>query len=93
MSEVEIGKFSDLLELVLFHGHYNYSRMSRTVLLFLYKNLILTVILFAYIFLSDYSGSSIFNASLLVGYNIFFTTPPVLVLGVLDEDASKRALM
>ena len=85
-SDLAISHFSLLKELLLLHGHWNYSRMSRSVLLFIYKNVLLIIVTFSYIFISDYSGQSVFNSSLIVGYNIGFTTLPILVLGVFDED-------
>jgi magnesium-transporting ATPase (P-type) len=69
---------------VLKHGRYNYHRVSTTVLLFMYKNLLLTLLFFLFIFLSDYSGANLFNSGLLLFYNVLFTTLPVMVLGVLD---------
>ena len=83
-SEIVISHFSDLLPLLLVHGHWNYSRMSRLVLLFFYKNFVLTAIIFLFFFFSDYSGAEIFDSAIIVGYNLFFTSFPVLVLGVLD---------
>ena len=85
-SDITIKHFSLLTDLLLCHGHWNYSRMSRSVLLSIYKNALLTVIIFAYIFFSDYSGVSLFSSSLLVGFNIGFTSLPILALGVFDED-------
>ena len=85
-SDIAITHFSHLKELLLLHGHWNYSRMSRAVLLFIYKNCLLTVITFAYVFVSDFSGESVFKSSLIVGFNIGFTSLPILALGVFDED-------
>ena len=85
-SDIGIEHFSLLKELLLLHGHWNYSRMSRSVLLFIYKNVLLIIVTFAYIFISDYSGESIFSSSLIVGFNIGFTSLPILALGVFDED-------
>lgn len=87
-SDLSIENFAVLGELILEQGHWNYLRLSRSILLFLYKNAFLTMMLLAYTFKCAYSGTSIFNASLLVGYNIFFTTLPLLVIGVFDEDIS-----
>ena len=85
-ADIAITHFSHLKELLLLHGHWNYSRMSRAVLLFIYKNCLLTVITFAYMFVSDFSGESVFKSSLIVGFNIGFTSLPILALGVFDED-------
>ncbi|CAG9315347.1 unnamed protein product [Blepharisma stoltei] len=86
--EIAISHFALLKELILVHGHWNYSRMSRAILLYFYKNFILTVITFGYVFISDFSGTSIFNSGLLVGYNLLYTTFPLIVLGVFDQDIS-----
>jgi phospholipid-translocating P-type ATPase (flippase) len=85
-SDLVIDKFTMLDKLILMQGHYNYTRLSKTIFLFLYKNFFLTIVLFAYTFICSYSGTSIFNASLLVGYNLFFTTVPIIVIGIFDED-------
>ena len=92
-SDIKISSFCDLQDLILKYGHWNYMRLSRSMFLFLYKNFFLTLMLLAFMFQSSYSGTSLFDASLLVGYNIFFTTLPVLVIGVLDEDLSAAQLL
>jgi magnesium-transporting ATPase (P-type) len=84
LGEYSVRKFSDLRYLILKHGRYNYIRVSNTVLLFLYKNFMLALLLFSYIFYSDYSGEPVFEAGLIIFYNVLFTTLPVLVLGTFD---------
>ena len=85
-SDATVNSIKDIDQLLLVQGHHNYTRLSKAILLFLYKNFFLTIVILSYTFLSSFSGQSIFNASLLVGYNIFFTSLPILVIGVLDED-------
>ena len=58
--------------------------MSKTVLLFIYKNFFLTILYFGYIFLNDYSGATYFDGGFLLFYNILFTTIPLIVIGLLD---------
>jgi phospholipid-translocating P-type ATPase (flippase) len=91
-SDVRVTTFADLEQLLLVHGHWNYSRLSRAILLFLYKNFLLTSMLFTYTLVCSFTGTSLFDATLLVGYNIFFTTLPVLVLGIFDEDLPEEVL-
>ena len=91
-SDLSISSFSNLEPLILKFGHLNNSRLSRAIYLFVYKNFFLTLLLLAFTFQCAYSGTSLFTASLLVGYNIFFTTFPVLVIGVCDEDISEKQL-
>lgn len=85
--EVTISKFSQLKRLLLDIGHWNYYRLSTTILLFLYKNFMITVVIFCYFCLCDFSATSIFVDSLLVGFNLFNTTLPLILLGVLDYHA------
>ena len=87
-SDICVERFSQLGSLLLIEGHWFYTRISKVVLLFLYKNCFLTMVLFAYTFLCDFSGTSIFNASLLLGFYLFFTSFPLLVIGIFDEDVS-----
>lgn len=87
-AEVTISDFSQLKKLLLIHGYWNYSRMSKVIILSLYKNFLMTLIIFGFFLASDYSGTSIFNGGLLVGFNIFFTVLPILSLGVFDERSS-----
>jgi P-type E1-E2 ATPase len=84
LGEYSVRKFYDLRVLILKHGRYNYLRISNTVLLFLYKNFVLALLLFSYIFYSDYSGEPVFEAGLIIFYNVLFTTLPVLVMGTFD---------
>ena len=86
MGEFSVGRFSDLRHLILKHGRYNYLRISKTVLVFLYKNFLLALVLFSYIFYSDYSANPVFDAGLIIFYNILFTSLPVIVIGVFDQD-------
>jgi magnesium-transporting ATPase (P-type) len=84
LGEYAVPQFSDLRHLILKHGRYNYLRISKTVLLFMYKNFLLSLLLFSYIFYSDYSGEPIFEAGLIIFYNVLFTTLPVVAMGVFE---------
>jgi phospholipid-transporting ATPase len=87
-SDLVISKFNQLENLILVQGHYNYIHVSKVILLFLYKNFLFTIILVSYTFLCGYSGTSIFNISLMIGYNIFFTTLPIIIIGISNENIS-----
>jgi phospholipid-transporting ATPase len=87
-SDIVINSFNQLNILVLALGHWNYARISKLILLFLYKNCFLTIVLLTFTFYCNFSGTSIFNAALLLGFNLFFTSLPLLIIGVFDEDIS-----
>lgn len=82
--EVSINSFSILETLILEVGHWNYIRLARVILLFLYKNFLITVIIFAYFIIANYSAISIFSDSLLIGFNLFNTTLPLIWIGIFD---------
>jgi phospholipid-translocating ATPase len=84
LGEYSVPRFSDLRHLVLKHGRYNYLRVAKIVYLFIYKNFMLALLLFSYIFYSDYSGQPVFEAGLIIFYNILFTTLPVIAIGVFE---------
>lgn len=85
-SDVIVTSFKQLEPLVLKHGHWFYFRICRLILLSFYKNFLLTILLIGFFFKCDYSGTSLFNSSLLVGFNIFFTSFTVIYIGVFDKD-------
>lgn len=82
--EVSISSFSLLKTLILDIGHWNYIRLARVILLFLYKNFLITVIIFSYFIIADFSAVSIFSDSLMIGFNLFNTTLPLIWIGIFD---------
>jgi phospholipid-translocating P-type ATPase (flippase) len=91
-SDVIISHFSQLEKLVLKHGHWFYFRICRMILLYFYKNFFLILLLLGFFFECEYSGTSLFNSSLLVGFNIFFTTSCMLHIGIYDKDLTGREI-
>ena len=61
--EVSINKFSQLKKLLLEYGHWNLYRMANTILLFLYKNFLITATIFVYFCIGGYSDHSIYADS------------------------------
>ncbi|OMJ73757.1 hypothetical protein SteCoe_27502 [Stentor coeruleus] len=92
-SDVVVRNFTELEIVLLGEGHWNYTRLSKAILLYLYKNCFLTLVTFAYTFLCNFSGTSVFNASLLIGFNLFFTSLPILVIGIFDQDLTYGKIM
>ncbi|CAG9318895.1 unnamed protein product [Blepharisma stoltei] len=92
-AELSISHFAFLKKLLLVHGHWNYSKMSQVVLLFLYKNFLMTMIIFGFFLASDYSGFSIFNGGLIVGFNIFYTILPIISLGIFNQRVSSEQIL
>lgn len=92
-SDIIITSFSQLQPLILKHGHWFYFRICRLILLYFYKNFLLTILLIGFFFKCEYSGTSLFSSSLLVGFNIFFTSFSVLYIGIFDKDLKGRQIL
>ena len=76
---------------MLVHGRLDYRRICKVVLYSFYKNIVLTLILFAFTFVSGFSGQSLFDDYIYSAYNIILALP-VIAFGVFDRDISIEAL-
>lgn len=57
---------------------------------FFYKNIAFAFTIFFFEIYSSFSGQSVYNDWYLSLYNVFFTSLPVMALGVFDQDVSAR---
>jgi len=92
-SDFIIYRFCFLKKLLFVHGHYNYLRTSKVVLICIYKNLACILPLCWYGMYSQSTGQTIFEASMLSMFNLFFTSLPPFVCGLLEKDAPQDCLM
>eukprot|EP00919_Chromeraceae_sp_WS-2016_P054919 GHVR01130586.1.p1 GENE.GHVR01130586.1~~GHVR01130586.1.p1 ORF type:complete len:129 (+),score=0.62 GHVR01130586.1:589-975(+) len=77
-----------LWRLLLVHGRWNYIRISEMILYFFYKNMLFTLPQFFIAFYVGYSGQTIFDDYYLTLYNLAFTSIPLLIRAVLEQDVS-----
>lgn len=89
-SDYAIGQFRFLTRLVLVHGRWSYRRLAETIANFFYKNIIWTFCLFWYQIYTNFDSQYIFDYTYIVFFNLAFTSLPVIVMGVLDQDVSDR---
>lgn len=89
-ADYAIGEFRVLGELVLVWGPEVYRKNSYLIFYSLYKNMLLSLPLLFYAFLSNFSGFSYYNGWIFQFYNILFTSVPVLLLCSTDELSSRR---
>nr|XP_012316500.1 probable phospholipid-transporting ATPase VB isoform X2 [Aotus nancymaae] len=92
-SDFAIARFKHLKKLLLVHGHWCYSRLARMVVYYLYKNVCYVNLLFWYQFFCGFSGSTMIDYWQMIFFNLFFTSLPPLVFGVLDKDISAETLL
>ncbi|KAJ1630160.1 hypothetical protein T492DRAFT_1005633 [Pavlovales sp. CCMP2436] len=91
-ADFAIAQFRFLLRLLLLHGRWNYTRMSKVVLYYYYKNFVLTLTLFVYNFQTVFSGTSLYESLMASAYNIVLFLPIVFV-GALDQDIAAETVM
>lgn len=89
-SDIAIAQFRFLERLLLVHGHWCYRRISSMVCYFFYKNITFGFTLFLFEAYASFSGQPAYNDWYLSLYNVFFTSLPVIALGVFDQDVSAR---
>ncbi|KAH9606858.1 hypothetical protein KSS87_020266 [Heliosperma pusillum] len=87
-SDFAIAQFRFLTELLLVHGRWSYIRICKVVLYFFYKNLTFTLTQFWFTLLAGFSGQRYYDDWFQAFYNVFFTSLPVLMLGLFDKDVS-----
>ncbi|XP_027902785.1 putative phospholipid-transporting ATPase 9 isoform X2 [Vigna unguiculata] len=89
-SDIAIAQFQYLERLLLVHGHWCYRRMSSMICYFFFKNITFGFTLFLYEVYASFSGEPAYNDWFLSLYSVFFSSLPVIALGVLDQDVSAR---
>ncbi|CAN7026336.1 hypothetical protein IGI04_024900 [Brassica rapa subsp. trilocularis] len=89
-SDIAIAQFRYLERLLLVHGHWCYSRISSMICYFFYKNITFGVTIFLYEAYTSFSAQPAYNDWFLSLFNVFFSSLPVIALGVFDQDVSAR---
>ncbi|XP_004467267.2 phospholipid-transporting ATPase VB isoform X2 [Dasypus novemcinctus] len=92
-SDFAITRFRHLKKLLLVHGHWCYSRLARMVVYYFYKNVCYVNLLFWYQFFCGFSGSTMIDYWQMIFFNLFFTSLPPIIFGVLDKDVSAETLL
>lgn len=85
-ADFAIATFRHISRLLLVHGRWNHRRIANVILFSFYKNMALIMTLFAYTQENAYSGQTLYESYLMVGWNVLYTLLPIFVLGIADED-------
>ncbi|XP_059148983.1 phospholipid-transporting ATPase ID-like isoform X1 [Physella acuta] len=88
-SDYSIAQFRYLERLLLVHGRWSYLRMCKFLKYFFYKNFAFTLCHFWFAFFCGFSAQTLFDPYFISLYNVFYTSLPVLVLGVFDQDVDE----
>ncbi|XP_025986048.1 phospholipid-transporting ATPase ID isoform X3 [Solenopsis invicta] len=93
-SDYSIGQFRFLERLLLVHGRWSYYRMSKFLRYFFYKNFAFTLCHIWFAFFCGFSAQTVFDPMYISVYNLFYTSLPVLAVGIFDQDVNdKNSLM
>ena len=85
-SDYALPEFRMLWRLLLVHGRWNYIRISEMILYFFYKNMLFTIPQFIFAFYCGFSGQTIFDDVYISLYNLIFTSFPLVVRAILEQD-------
>ncbi|KAF5097525.1 hypothetical protein D0Z00_002357 [Geotrichum galactomycetum] len=89
-SDYAVGQFRFLSRLLLVHGRWSYKRLAEMIPNFFYKNMVFTFALFWYGVFSSFDGAYLFEYTFVMLFNLAFTSAPVILLGILDQDVDDR---
>ncbi|XP_045492723.1 probable phospholipid-transporting ATPase IA isoform X3 [Colias croceus] len=92
-SDYSIAQFRFLLRLLLVHGAWNYSRISKLILYSFYKNICLYVIELWFAIYSAWSGQILFERWTIGFYNVIFTALPPFAIGLFDKICSPEIMI
>ncbi|GAB0135335.1 hypothetical protein EsDP_00003677 [Epichloe bromicola] len=87
-SDYAVAQFRYLQRLLLVHGRWSYRRLAESISNFFYKNMIWTFAIFWYEIFCDFDMTYLFDYTYILMFNLFFTSVPVTIMGVLDQDVS-----
>ena len=89
-SDFAIAQFRFLQRLVLVHGRWSYRRMAESISNFFYKNMVWTWGIFWFEIFCNFDITYPFDYTYILCFNLFFTSIPVAVMGILDQDVSDK---
>ncbi|XP_060935102.1 phospholipid-transporting ATPase VB [Limanda limanda] len=92
-SDFSISRFKHLKKLILVHGHWCHTRLANMIIYFFYKNVAYVNLLFWYQFYCGFSGTAMIDYWLMIFFNLFFTSVPPVMFGIMDKDISAEMLM
>merc|ERR1719204_2635187 len=92
-SDYAFAKFKHLKKVLLVHGHWYYHRAATLVQYFFYKNLAAFTAQLYFAFFSSYSTGSLYDSWSLTLYNITFTSLPIFIFGLFEQNLSVSTLL
>jgi phospholipid-transporting ATPase len=92
-ADFAIAQFRFLRKLLLVHGGWAYSRITKVIAISFYKNITLYLIQFWFAMNNNFSAMTLFETwSSVSSYNVLWTLLPPIAIGVFDQYVSARTL-
>ncbi|BGP51086.1 phospholipid transporting ATPase [Rhodotorula kratochvilovae] len=85
-ADYAVGQFRYLNKLLLVHGRWCYIRVADMHANFFYKNIVWTLTLFLYQIFCNFDSTYLYEYTLIMLFNLVFTSLPVAILGIADQD-------
>lgn len=87
-SDYGIGQFRFLNKLLLVHGRWGYRRVAELTANMFYKNIVFAMTIFWFQVHTAMDGVMLFDYTYMTLFNLAFTSLPVILLGIFDQDVS-----
>ncbi|XP_011501705.1 PREDICTED: probable phospholipid-transporting ATPase IF [Ceratosolen solmsi marchali] len=92
-ADFAFGKFMHLERALLVHGHWYYLRVAKLTQYFFYKNLVFITPQFFFSIYNGFSGQVLYDSIFLMCFNIFFSSIPILIYGISEQNYSDDKLL
>jgi len=92
-ADFAFAKFKHLQRVLLVHGHWYYYRVAIMVQYFFYKNVAGFTAQFFFAIFNNFSTQSLYDSLNLALFNIIYTSAPVFVYGLLEQNLSDGQLL
>lgn len=92
-SDFAFARFKFLRRVLLVHGHWYYLRVATLVQYFFYKNIVFITPQLYYGFSNCFSTEPLYNTIFLTCYNVLYTSLPILIYGLFEQNHSAQTLL
>ena len=92
-ADFAFAKFRHLQRILLVHGHWFYVRTATLVQYFFYKNIAAFTAQLVFACFNNFSTQPVYDSVNLTLFNIVFTSVPIFVFGLFEQNVSAEQLM
>ena len=93
ISDYSIAQFRFLQKLLFVHGRWNYIRTGKYILATFWKEIVFYLTQAQYQRYNGYTGTSLYEPISLTVFNTLFTSLPVVLVGIFEQDLCRETLL